>query len=141
MTNQIWTLNVRLQDASISHRLSDGYVGKCNNLHGHTYHFEIELEANCLKAHGLIADFKSIKQIANQIIQDNYDHATLVYENDLTLIGYLTSSKAKYLLMDTNTTVENIAKLLYQELKEKLPLLKSIKVWETDDCSCKYQEV
>ena len=50
----------RLKDANIAHRLLN-YKGACENIHGHTYHFEIDISSDKLNELGMVIDFNEIK--------------------------------------------------------------------------------
>jgi 6-pyruvoyltetrahydropterin/6-carboxytetrahydropterin synthase len=96
------------------HKLID-YVGKCANLHGHTYHLQISLKRRINPETGMVIDFGDLNRIVNELILDKIDH---VYLNDV---------------MDINPTAENMVCWIWKQL-EKEPigeLLNKIKLWET----------
>ena len=58
-----------------AHKLPD-YVGKCNHLHGHTYHMTVGYTAEIQKD-GFIKDFVTMKKEVTELVIDKYDHAYL----------------------------------------------------------------
>jgi 6-pyruvoyltetrahydropterin/6-carboxytetrahydropterin synthase len=90
-----------------------GYIGKCANLHGHTYQVELVVEGQ-VGADGFVMDFYLLKKILANALQD-LDHSCL---NDSM----------------PNPTAELIAswisQRLNQELKESPVKLVSLKLWE-----------
>lgn len=55
------------------------YVGKCANLHGHTYHLEVRVSGlvKSLDDSGILIDFGKINDIVKGSIVDVYDHKYL----------------------------------------------------------------
>jgi 6-pyruvoyltetrahydropterin/6-carboxytetrahydropterin synthase len=94
------------------------YHGKCENLHGHNYKVIITIEGP-IKEDGMVLDFKEVKSIVNKKVIDKIDHTHL---NDLL----------------ENPSAENLAVWIWGEIKDSLPMLKRIKVYETEDYSCTY---
>jgi 6-pyruvoyltetrahydropterin/6-carboxytetrahydropterin synthase len=66
-----------------AHRLED-YVGKCNNLHGHTYKLELTVRG-APDRRGIVVDFGDLKAIFKQYYEPLLDHTylneTLPYVN------------------------------------------------------------
>lgn len=111
---------------SAAHQLR-GYEGKCENIHGHTYGLEVFVQAEKLNELGLAADFKEIKRIVDQIIE-RYDHCLV---NEIPPFDQL------------NPSAENMARVFYRELKDKLPdglALSRVMVWESEDAGASYFE-
>ena len=59
---------------SSAHQLK-GYEGKCEEIHGHNWKVEIEVEGNELDKVGMLIDFKELKNILKGVI-DELDHKT-----------------------------------------------------------------
>ena len=106
---------------SAAHNLR-GYRGKCEELHGHNWKIEVELAKDKLDKSGMVLDFRYLKQKLNQVLE-KLDHK---YLNNL---AYFKKS---------NPTSENIARYIYDSLKAQAPSLKSVTVWESDNCSASY---
>jgi 6-pyruvoyltetrahydropterin/6-carboxytetrahydropterin synthase len=81
---------------------------KCGVLHGHTYRIEIVVEGNL--RNGMVIDFSDLKDAARKIL-DKYDHQSW---NDF--LEY--------------PSVENICRLLQNELMNTLAFPFTIRVWE-----------
>lgn len=126
---------------------------KCFNLHGHTYKLELELEFNEMKAIGYAIDFKEIKRVGLQWVDDYFDHGMILNPKDEASIALCVALKSKMWLMSLNgdeycnPTVENIAKELCLAMSMLLdsPMIKvsSVKLWETPNCftTCKRSNI
>lgn len=109
------------------------YEGKCRNLHGHTYLYEVEVEAEQVRADGMVVDFNRVKEII-----DEYDHAFIYPENASTVEKALctllsaNSMKVKVLWAFERSTAENIAQQIANELFAE-PDVKGVvvRLWET----------
>ena len=64
-------------DISFSHHVR-GHRGLCVNLHGHTWKFEVGLEAEQLDAEGFVIDFGGLKQEVLEPCHRLLDHALAV---------------------------------------------------------------
>jgi len=111
-----WTLKVR-DKFSAAHFLKE-YKGKCENLHGHTFHVEVAIAVRELDRTGLGYDFAEIKKALAEALPD---HALL---NDV---------------FPFNPSAENLARHFYGELKKSYPV-RAVTVWESDDASATYAE-
>lgn len=103
---------------SAAHFLTD-YQGECEQLHGHNYKIIVSIE-DTLKKNGLVLDFKAIKKIYREKVHTKLDHTNL---NDL---------------LAEQPSAENLSIWIWKALQNDLPL-KSITVYETDQCFCKYE--
>lgn len=116
-----------------AHRLVN-YPGACKNLHGHNWKVRVQLMTEKVDELGMAIDFKVVKEKLNALM-DRFDHQ---YLNDLEWFK------------DENPTSENIARVIYTELKksfenslesEKLSIkVNEIEVWESDFTSIIYSE-
>jgi len=119
---------------------------KCFNMHGHTYLYELEFEFNEMEDIGYAIDFKEIKRIGCQWIDDMLDHGFIVNPLDIEVIKACKATKSKMWFMSLNgqnqycnPSVENIAKEIFlsmQVLFKKYSNLKIHKVilYETPNC-------
>lgn len=96
--------------------------GPCNNLHGHTYLITAEFSAEQLNEHGIIADYYELKQELDKITS-KIDHKFL---NEHPWFAKLMPSS------------ENIAFVIYQQLKAIYPILTQISVQESNNCVVSY---
>ena len=108
---------------SAAHKLR-GYKGKCEELHGHNWKVEMAVASKDLDRIGMVADFKKLKGALNSV-SDKLDHK---YLNNLAVFK------------EINPTSENIAKYIYEQVKLKLPKVKSVTVWESENSSAAYDE-
>lgn len=100
-----------------AHSIRD-YPGECRNLHGHTWDVEVTVEGEELDAIGIVYDFKSLKADLSGVLE-RYDHVCL---NDVPPFDVL------------NTTAENLARVIYEELEGKVGSqvrVKEVVVWES----------
>ncbi|MBK6623111.1 MAG: 6-carboxytetrahydropterin synthase QueD [Saprospirales bacterium] len=86
---------------------------KCKNLHGHTYRVRLFLEGPLDPLLGWVMDFAEIKS-AWKPLEQQLDHQTL---NNIPGM--------------VNTTAEELAVWIYDQLKPQLPLLSRIELNET----------
>ncbi|MDI6732777.1 MAG: 6-carboxytetrahydropterin synthase QueD [Planctomycetota bacterium] len=89
---------------SAAHHLRN-YHGKCEKLHGHNYDVEVYVQGNKLDKTGMLIDFTILKSILEKTLS-GYDHK---YLNELK------DFRGK------NPTAENIAYLISQKVRKKLP--------------------
>lgn len=119
---------------------------KCYSMHGHTYHCELTFEFNEMEDIGYAIDFKEIKRVGCEWIDDTLDHGFLINPLDVDVIKACNSTDSKMWFMSLNgmgqycnPSVENIAKEIFlamEVLFEKYPHLKIHKVllYETPNC-------
>jgi len=116
----------------------------CKGLHGHRYKAEICVEGNLVEKkdaseEGMVIDFADIKKTAQKFIQEELDHAFMVWEKDIELLEFFKNSKGhKPVIVPFTPTAENVAAYIFNELKDKFTdvfktglHLQSVKLWET----------
>ena len=112
---------------SAAHNLR-GYEGECERLHGHNWKVEVVVRAERLNEIDIALDFKKLKKETSTII-DRLDHR---YLNEVPPFDKL------------NTTAENIARYIYQELSRRLDVpdveVKEVRVWESETACAIYHE-
>jgi len=103
-----------------------GYKGKCESLHGHRFEVVVNIQTKELNEIGIAYDFLELKKQLKEIL-DKFDHTSL---NDMSIFEKI------------NPSSENIARIVYQELKAKLvraPVtLTSVDVWESPENCARY---
>lgn len=122
-----------------AHRVMQ-HEGKCKHLHGHRYALEATFAANGLDDLGRIVDFSVIKEKLGGWINDNWDHATILFDKDQELgssIEKITGQKIYYL--NANPTAENMAEYILREICPKLfseldISCTHIRLYETPNC-------
>lgn len=112
----------RLNNPNWSEELNKEIFGKCNNpnFHGHNYQLEVRVSGEIDPETGYVMDVKRLKNIIRDNVLDKYDHKNL----NLDVIDF----------KDLNPTVENIAKVVYNNILKDLPngLELKIKLYETE---------
>jgi 6-pyruvoyltetrahydropterin/6-carboxytetrahydropterin synthase len=74
-----------------------------------------------LNSEGMVIDFYDVEKIIIPIIE-KLDHAFMVNKNDKIVLEFLEKMKSKKVLVDFESTVENICTFLLEEIrKHKLP--------------------
>jgi len=111
------------------HRLLD-YEGMCRHPHGHNAVAEIEIQADALDARNMVADFGDIKRIVKGWVDREIDHRMILRHDDPLVTSLKALGEPVYLL-DSNPTVERIARLLFDVSRQQgLPVVR-VTVWET----------
>ncbi len=97
-------------DFEAAHAL-DGYVGKCQDIHGHNYHLKLTflgepVKDKRLSTSGMVIDFGEIKDFLNQKIKPLFDHR-LILRNDSRFLG-LEKKNERIRYVDYQPTTENM---------------------------------
>lgn len=112
----------RLYDKDKTEEENKKIYGKCSNLpsHGHNYRIIVRIKSNEL-VNGMVMNFKELESVFNKQIDSLFDHTFL---NDTMNLP----------------TAENMAKNFYDRLKEVLPNIVEVEIWETEDSFAIYKE-
>jgi len=104
-----------------------GYGGKCEKLHGHRFQVAVCVAAEELDEVGLAYDFTALKRLLRERVISRLDHANL---NETPPFD------------EVNPSSENIARFIYQEMREALAgagaQLKWVRVWESPEAWVTY---
>jgi len=120
------------------HRLLD-YDGVCQHPHGHNAVAEIEVQAAELDRRNMVCDFGDIKQIVKGWIDKELDHKMLLRADD-PLVKPLQQLGEPVFLLDSNPTVERIARLIFEyTLDQGFPVVR-VTVWETPTSFAEYRQ-
>jgi len=130
------------------HRLVD-YDGRCAHLHGHSYLWEVTVEAQHLTQNGMVTDFKELKQAMNQVL-DPLDHAMVLAPDDKLVTGKTENGllhtfnatngeKGRLHIWHDNPTAESFAKWAANEIQKVIweepdfidCTVVKVRVWET----------
>ncbi len=103
-----------------------GYQGRCENLHGHRYEIVACAQSETLNEIGLSLDFTAFKRVLDEILA-RYDHRNL---NETPPFDRI------------NPSAENIARTIYEALREALPevRLTCVQAYESPDAWATYRE-
>ena len=95
--------------------------GKCNNpkYHGHNYELEVGVTGSIDPETGYVIDLGLLKGIIKEEVEDAFDHKNLNLEVPI--------------FKELNPTAENIAKVIWEKLRERLDSKYdlSVKLYET----------
>ena len=120
------------------HRLLD-YDGICQHPHGHNAVAEIEVQAAELDRRNMVCDFGDIKKIVKGWIDKELDHKMLLRADD-PLVKPLQQLGEPVFLLDSNPTVERIARLIFEyTLRQGFPVVR-VTVWETPTSFAEYRQ-
>lgn len=107
-----------------AHRLVSDYPDNCRHLHGHSYRCTITMEllpGQDLNEFGFIYDYNDMKRM-KKWINDNFDHACFVSDQDEELLRFITSQKNrdKHYLVRGQSSAENISHIIFKEASKIL---------------------
>ena len=123
-------------DFCYGHRLLD-YDGICKHPHGHNAVAEIEVRTDHLDARNMVCDFSDIKRIVKSWIDRELDHKMVLRKDD-PLVEPLRQLGEPMFLLESNPTVERIARLIYDYATgQGLPVVR-VKMWETPTSYAEY---
>ncbi len=123
-------------DFCYGHRLLD-YDGICKHPHGHNAVAEIEVRTERLDDLNMVCDFSDIKRVVKGGIDQELDHKMLLRHDD-PLVEPLRKLGEPMYLLDSNPTVERIARLIYDHASTHgFPVVR-VKVWETPTSFAEY---
>ena len=112
----------RLHNQNWSDEKNISFYGKCNNpnYHGHNYDLEVTVIGEVDQESGYLIDMKTLSDLIKAEILDKFDHKNL----NLDVEDF----------KDLNPTAENIIKVIYNKLREKLDdtFELKIKLYETE---------
>ena len=98
------------------HRLLD-YDGICKHPHGHNAVAEIEVRTDTLDGRNMVCDFSDIKRVVKGWIDAKLDHQMILRKDD-PLVKPLQELGEPIFLVDSNPTVELIARTIYDQTKQ-----------------------
>ena len=119
-----------------AHVLTD-HQGLCRNLHGHTYRVGVSVST---EADGdMVIDFKALKGVLAEVILGRFDHS-FIYNTgsvgECEIAAVVEKHGMRTVAIPFRSTVENLAKMFYKELQDRISGLSAVKVWETaDNCA------
>ena len=129
-----------------AHRMAKGYIGKCSNIHGHSWRGELSVICSKLDEYGMGIDFYQLDQFLNQIIE-YFDHKITLFKEDTELIRLCDLSKWSYVVFDDeNPTSERVAKYIFDEARlyfresQTDCVVKSVMISETCSSKCVWYE-
>ena len=118
------------------HRLLD-YDGVCKHPHGHNAVAEIDVRTDQLDRRNMVADFSDIKRLVKGWIDRELDHKMILRHDDPLVAPHKQLGEPMYLL-ESNPTVERIAKLIFDQSRELGFEVIAVRVWETPSSFAEY---
>lgn len=118
---------------------------KCFNVHGHEYHYELHFAFKSSHEIGYAIDFKEIKRVACEWIDERLDHGFIANPKDTVMIEACRAVGSKLYLMNLlddngfcNPSAENLTKELFFAvsilLNDDNLILEKIRLHETVNC-------
>jgi len=118
------------------HRLLD-YDGVCKHPHGHNAVVEVDVSTETLDNRNMVADFSDIKRLVKGWIDQHLDHKMILRHDD-PMVAPLQELNEPIYILDSNPTVERIAKLIFDEGRALGINIINIRVWETPSSFASY---
>lgn len=118
------------------HRLLD-HDGICKHPHGHNAVAEIEVRADSLDLRNMVCDFSDIKRIVKGWIDKELDHKMILRYDD-PLVKPLQALGEPIYMLDSNPTVERIARLIFDKARELGFAVVEVRVYETPSSFASY---
>ena len=118
------------------HRLLD-YDGICKHPHGHNAVAEIEVRTGSLDDRNMVCDFSDIKRVVKGWIDRELDHKMILRSDD-PLVEPLRRLGEPVYVLESNPTVERIAKLIFDEGRQLGIDILNVRVWETPTSFASY---
>lgn len=110
---------------SAAHLLAE-IGGKCEDLHGHNFKVEVTVAAEKLNSNGLLIDFRFLKKILNEILEE-LDHKYLNALNPFAGV---------------NPSAEILAKYIYEKMETQVKKadvsVVCVKIWESENAAVTY---
>lgn len=135
----------RTVEMDLGHRILHERV-KCHSIHGHRVKVELTFQFIRQEAIGYCIDFKEIKRVGCQWLDDAMDHGFIANPHDEVMIKACEATGSKLYLMSLNgegnycnPTAENISKEIFMAVEilfESYPDLKlhQVRFYETPNC-------
>jgi 6-pyruvoyltetrahydropterin/6-carboxytetrahydropterin synthase len=124
-------------DFCYGHRLLD-YDGICRYPHGHNAVAEIEIGAEDLDGRNMVCDFVDIKGVVKGWIDRELDHKMILRHDD-PLVAALERLGEPVYRLDSNPTVERLARLIFDfTCQQGFPVIR-VTVWETPTSYAEYR--
>jgi 6-pyruvoyltetrahydropterin/6-carboxytetrahydropterin synthase len=118
------------------HRLLD-YDGICKHPHGHNALAEVEIRTDALDTRNMVCDFSDIKRVVKGWIDRELDHKMILRRDD-PLVPPLQALGEPIFLVDSNPTVELVARLIHAHATGQGFNVMRVTVWETPSSFATY---
>ena len=118
------------------------HQGLCKNLHGHTYRVDITVAQSDAAGSDMVIDFKDLKNIAEDVVCARFDHAFIyntASRGECEIAEVVERNGMRVAPIPFRSTAENLARLCFDGLKQRVPGLVAVKIWETADSCAEYR--
>lgn len=132
------------------HRIPD-HRSRCRHLHGHRYVLELTLVGTPdttpgSPERGMVRDFGDVKQIALEVLVDQWDHAFLAWRDDPVAHAIAAAMpEHRTVWLEEIPTAENLARIAYETLAPRFTerygrtlRLARVRLYETPNCWADY---
>lgn len=126
------------------------YDGKCSNLHGHSYRFNVTLSAaETDDTTRMLLDYNEIKRVVDEVVDNAFDHALLIshvsFREDAEedLLQWAMKHSKKYFIMPYGkTTSEDMVSVIHERLasSELGVFAIDVQLWETEKNFATWEE-
>ncbi len=123
-------------DFCYGHRLLD-YDGICKHPHGHNAVAEIEIQTGSLDNRNMVCDFSDIKRVVKGWIDRELDHKMILRHDD-PLLEPLRQLGEPVFVVESNPTVELIARIIFDYSSQHGFDVVRVTVWETPTSFASY---
>src|SRR5687768_4173358 len=124
-------------DFCYGHRLLD-YDGICKHPHGHNAVVEVDVRTDALDNRNMVVDFADIKRVVKGWIDRELDHKMILRHDD-PLVEPLERLSEPIFKLESNPTVERIAKLIFDMARDQGMPVAGVRVWETPTSWAEYR--
>ena len=125
----------------------EGYEGKCSNIHGHRYRLltkvaqkEVHKEG---QLRGMVDDFGNIKKVLKEIA-DKFDHKLVIEDTEkgraIADALWQIEPSYEFVFVPYRSTAEEMARDIFNMIKEKGIKVMEVELYETPTNSCTYRE-
>ena len=101
---------------------------------------EVDVRTDRLDKRNMVADFSDIKKLVKGWIDRELDHKMILRHDD-PLVKPLQALGEPIYILDSNPTVERIAKLIFDKSREQGLDVVAVRVWETPTSRTEYSEI
>ena len=98
---------------------------------------EIDVRTDRLDQRNMVADFSDIKRLVKGWIDRELDHKMILRHDD-PLVAPLRELGEPMYLLESNPTVERIARLIFEKTEELGFQVVTVRVWETPSSFASY---
>lgn len=112
---------------SSAHQLR-GYMGKCENIHGHNWRVKVSVTGSRLDSIGLLVDFGALKKILKEVLS-GLDHVNLNDTPPFDSINPSSENIADYICAGVQSAVSRE----FPDVR-----VSSVTVWESRTSSCTF---